>query len=147
MKLRILLAGIILLSIFSCRKKAADDYQVYKTTVADSIAKADSMMEVAAKEAAKVVEVPEPVIKGVDLNDKYFIVVASYAVEDFAIGQKKELESQGYKPEIFMLDEDGWYKLAVESYKSLEDAKAAVMAVKERGGIFSQAIIVTKTGK
>lgn len=148
MKSKIVIAALILLAVIACRRKASDDYNYYKPAASDSVAVADTIKTVAAEQdTVAVVAEPEPEIKGVDLNDNYFIVVASYAVEDYAVIQKKDLESQGYKPQVFMINEDGWYKLAVESYKKYDDAKTALEEVKSRGGIFGNARIVFKKSK
>ena len=147
MKSKILLATLIIITIISCRRKASDDYQYYKPYVRDSIAEADSIKTVPVEDTVEAVSTPEPEIKGVDLNDQFFIVVASFAVEEYAIARKNDLESQGYKPEIFMVNGDGWYKLAVESYSTYDEAKAALKGVRDRGGIFGSAVIVSKKSK
>ncbi|MFA9388387.1 MAG: SPOR domain-containing protein [Prolixibacteraceae bacterium] len=147
MKSKIVLAGLILLVVMSCRKKASDDYNYYKPYVNDSVAIVDSVKPTVAVPAKVAAPEPEPQVKGVDLNDNYFIVVASFTVEEYAIGRKKDLISQGYKPDIFMLNEDGWYKLAVESYSGYSEAKEALSKVRNRGGIFGTAVIVAKKSK
>jgi cell division protein FtsN len=96
-----------------------------------------------------VVKEPEPkvkeeVIKPVDVDAPYFIVVASYTVKDFAIDQKKELEEEGLKPAIIMTNDDGWYKLAVQSFDSFDKAKESLEKLKKEGGIYSDAMIVYK---
>lgn len=147
MKLKLILAGLIVLSIVSCRRKSSDDYNYYKPYKADSVAVAEP-----AEKVDTIIENEAPVektveVKGVDLSDNYFIVVASFTVEEYANTNKAELIKQGYKPEIFMINDDGWFKLAVESYKSKEDAKAALARLQAKGDIFSQARIVFKKSK
>lgn len=148
MKSKIVLAALIILTIVACRRRASDDYKYYKPAVSDSVAIADTIKTVTPdKNTVEPVAEPEPEVKGVDLNDRFFIVVASYAVEEYAVAQKKDLESQGYKPQVFMINEDGWYKLAVESYATYNEAKSALEEVKSRGGIFGNARVVSKKSK
>lgn len=149
MKTKIFLAGLIFLVLVGCRKKpSADDYKYYepkdKEEVVDTI---DTLAEVADSVVVeKISEKPiKKEIKAVNLDDdKFFIVVASYAIEDYAKEQKVKLCKQGYKAEIFELDNNGWYKLAVLSYKTFGEAKAALEQLKKEQGIFSQARIVQK---
>ena len=124
-----------------CKRKSTDDYQYYKpyqkdSVVADTI-KSVSLDTVPVQKAEPIVE-----IRGVDLNDRYIIVVASYSIEEFALEQKKELESLGLKPKVFMLNGDGWYKLGVESYDTFNAAKDALGILKKKEGLFTTAVIV-----
>jgi hypothetical protein len=59
----------------------------------------------------------------------------------------EELLEQGYKPAIIMTDNDGWYKLAVESYSTLDNARTALPNCVGKGGIFSDARIVFKKNR
>lgn len=133
----------ILLS-FSCRKKIAEDYiyyQPYRRDTASTKIAPPKTMAIDSVQSNKT-EVFE--IKPVDLQDKYLIVIASFSVEDYAIAMKNDLIKQGYKPEIFMLNNDGWHKLAISSSNSFEDASSAINKIKLKGGSFSGARIVIK---
>lgn len=144
MRTKILLACLIVVVLFSCRRKPTDSYEYYEPKKADSV-KVEVADSIAALETEKSAEKPEIVpVKGVDLNDRFFIVVASYTIEDFAKAQLKKLEQQDYKPAVFMLNNDGWFLLAVESHKSLSEASAALDLLKKKEGIFSTAMIVQK---
>ncbi|MDA3881508.1 MAG: SPOR domain-containing protein [Prolixibacteraceae bacterium] len=141
MKTRIIILGLIVLVVIGCRRKPADDYEYYEpekkdttTVVADTI---DKKVEV-----KKIEKRPE--VLSVNVDDPYFIVVASYTVEDFANAKKRELEKQGLKPAVIMTNDDGWYKLAVQSFESYSDAKEALPALIKKEGIFSEAVIVYK---
>lgn len=149
MKTKLFLSGLIILALISCRRKSFDDYKYYKPSPKDSMNTEvpDTLAKITLAEKASVAQAKEEV-KGVDLiNDRYFIVVASYAVEEFAIAQKSQLAAQGFKPDIFMVDEDGWYKLAVSSYKTFSEAQTALNKLKNKHGIFTSARIVVKTNK
>ena len=150
MKTKLIFAGLLVLTIISCRRKSSEDYKYYQpsskadttTQVADTLAQIDTV-SINKEEQTRKEE-----IRGVDLiNDHYFIVVASYAVEDYAQAQKEDLLSQGYKPEIFMIDDDGWYKLAVVSYPTRKEAESALARLKQKEGIFNTARIVFKKNK
>lgn len=139
------LIAMMVLAVLSCKRKTADEYEYYDQPVKDSLAEQIDTVTAVVK---KVVEEPtKPVIKAFDENDRYFIVLASYTVEDFAMAQKKELEAQGYHPGVFMTDDDGWYKLAVSSYPKYSEAEKALAHLQKKGGIFSKALIVFKKSK
>ena len=148
MKSNLILAALILFTVISCRKKSSDDYNYYQPYKSDSIAAVDTtpVQNPNMNETETDIDVAEE-IKGVDLNDSYFLVVASYTVKDYANAQKQDLIEQGYKPEVFMVDEDGWYKLAVESYKTLDEAKEALSILQKKSDVFSQVRIVFKKNK
>lgn len=142
METRILIAVLIFLAMIGCRKKPANDYEDYETVSKDTTTVvADTLNQ---KVEAKKPEVKKEVVPEVNIDHPYFIVVASYTVEDFALAKKKELESQGLKPAVIMTDNDGWYKLAVQSFESYSDARQALPALKEKQGIYSDAVIVYK---
>lgn len=148
MKIILLLLSTSL--VFSCRKKSSDDYEYYNKDVKDSVLVADTIQAAALPDSSMVEAVSEnekDSVKGVDLNDPFFLVVASYAVEEYALAKKAELESQGLKPAIFMINEDGWYKLAVESWPSYQEARSALEVLREKGGLFGNAVIVSKKSK
>lgn len=147
MKAKLIFTALIVLVIVSCRKKSSDDYSYYETQKADTVAAIDTtpVENPVVEEVEEVVE--EDAVKGVNLNDSYFLVVASYTVEDFATEQKQKLTDLGFKPEVFMINDDGWYKLAVESYTSEADAKAGLLNLKAKNEMFKQAYVVFKKSK
>lgn len=139
------LIAMMVLAVLSCKRKTADEYEYYDQSVKDSLAE---QLDTIAEVVEKVVEEPKkPVIKAFDENDRYFIVVSSYTVEEFATAQKKELEAQGYQPGVIMTDDDGWFKLAVSSYPKYSEAEKALAHLQKKGGIFNQARIVFKKSK
>lgn len=143
MRLYAIISIVIILVFAGCRKKPANDYDYYEPAQKDTAAEVvDTTKKVVVKEPEP--KIKENVVKPVDVDAPYFIVVASYTVNDFAIAQKKELEEEGLKPEIIMTNEDGWYKLAVQSFDSFEKAKKSLKKLKEKGGIYRNAMIVYK---
>jgi cell division protein FtsN len=146
MKVKLLISILIFVIIFSCKRKSTDDYEYYQPNASDSVK--TEAVEAPVVEQVVVEEPVEEPDRGVDLEShNYFIVVATYVVEDFAISQKKELAAQGYKPGIFMLNEDGWYRLAIESYETYDQANIAMERLKEKGGLFGKARVVFKKSK
>jgi cell division protein FtsN len=134
----------ILLS-FSCRKKIAEDYVYYQPYKRDTVSiKKVITPSITTVDSLQTEEVAVDNIKPVDLNDKYFIVVASFSVEEYAISMKEKLVKQGFNPEIFMLNDDGWHKLAICSYNNLTEANEALVKLKQKGGLFSGSRIVIK---
>ncbi|QZT36009.1 SPOR domain-containing protein [Halosquirtibacter xylanolyticus] len=70
------------------------------------------------------IEVEETVvIRGVNLKDRYFIIVGSYNIYNNAEVLKTELIKLGYSPVVFMQDENGQFKVAIESFQSLKQAE------------------------
>lgn len=141
---KILIVVLLLLVVFACRKKPSDQYEYYKPYQKDSVAaqtvapqKIDSVEDVAVVE-------PEIQIKAVDLTHRFFIVLASYSVEEYALAAKADLEKQGYQPAIFMVNDDGWHKLAIESYNHFDEAQKALLQVRKKEGMFAYAVIVQK---
>ncbi|MCF8361630.1 MAG: SPOR domain-containing protein [Prolixibacteraceae bacterium] len=143
MRIYVIISVIVILIVAGCRRKPADDYDYYEPAKKDTATEVvDTTKKVAVKEPEP--KVKEDVVKPVDVDAPYFIVVASYTVEDFAIAQKEEMEEEGLKPAIIMTNDDGWYKLAVQSFDSFKMAKKSLEELKEKGGIYSDAMIVYK---
>lgn len=139
------LIAMMVVAVLSCKRKTADEYEYYDQPVKDSVAE---QIDTVVEAIQEVVEEPQkPVIKAFDENDRYFIVVSSYTVEDFALAQKKELEAQGYQPGVIMTDDDGWFKLAVSSYPKYSEAEKALAHLQKKGDLFNQARIVFKKSK
>lgn len=145
MNCKSLILFFLVFSFFSCKKKVSDDnayFQPYKKDTA-VVQKIDSI-PVERKDTVVSQEFDLNDIRPVDLNDKFFIVVASFSVEDYAIAEKQKLAEMGLQPQIFMLNDDGWNKLAIGSYNSFDQATEVMNHVKQRGGIFAGARIVAK---
>lgn len=138
---KIVFPVLFILIVVGCRKKSSDDYNYYRP-YADSISKVDTISQTEIKEETVVKKETKVEIKGVNLNDPYLIVVSSNTVEEFAHARKNDLKNQGYKPEVFMLDDDGWFKVAIQSYSTLKEAKDALAKLKAKNAEFSQAVIV-----
>ncbi|MDA3815879.1 MAG: SPOR domain-containing protein [Prolixibacteraceae bacterium] len=143
MRIYVIISVVFILIVAGCRKKPADDYDYYEPAEKDKATEVvDTTKNVAVKESEP--KVKEEVVKPVDVDAPYFIVVASYTVKDFAITQKEVMEAEGLKPAIIMTNDDGWYKLAVQSFDSIESARKSLKELKEKGGIYSGAMIVYK---
>ncbi len=145
--INLLLIGLMLLA-FACKKVETTEDVVVKKPAIDSVElkRQDSirMAREAEEKLKAMLEKERLADKGVDLEDKYQIVIASYTVKDFGKDTKQEMIDAGFKAKIFMLEEDGWYKLAIESYDNSTDAYNALERIKEKGGVFAEARIVIK---
>jgi hypothetical protein len=144
MKFWLVYIFLFLMLFSSCRKKIADDYIYYQPYKRAKVSVKDSISTSTPNDSIQLKKITVDGIKPVDLNDKYFIVVASFSVEEYAITMKYELIKQGYKPEIFILNDDGWNKLAILSYNDFEVATQELEKIKLKGGLFSGARIVIK---
>ena len=103
--------------------------------------KAPVQVEVSQQDTLKV-EKPEPVIekvveidRGVNLDDKYFLIFNSYTVEEFAQGWNKKFQKKGYKSNLVMRNDNGYYCLALESYNDFKLAKEAMNRLREEPGM------------
>lgn len=90
-------------------------------------------IEVMPQDTVSVVESPEPppppveeIDKGVNLDDKYFLVVDSYTVKEFAESWDKKYQERGYNSAVIMRNEDGYYRLALQSFNEFDLAKDAL---------------------
>lgn len=133
----------ILLS-FSCRKKISEDYIYYQPYKRHTASVKDTILPKVAADTLKSKKTEPFQIRPVDLNDKYFIVIASFSVEEYALAMKDDLIKKGNKPEIFMLNNDGWYKLAISSSNNYEEVNNSLDQIKLKGDLFSGARIVVK---
>ncbi len=144
-----LFSFLILISILafpSCREKAPVDntyYQPYrKSTPVQTL---DTIKDQGTLDGDSLsLETTEalPEDRGVDLLDHYFIVLATYSIQDLANSRKAEMVRLGYKADVFMQNDDGWYKLAIESYSKKETAQKALTRLKQLGSPFDEARIV-----
>lgn len=135
-KILFLLTATAMLFTFSCKQKKVEKDPVQVVEV-----KKDTIPEV--KPAPK----PKPLIKideGVNLTDKYFVVVGSYTVEDFAKERLLYFKKKGLKPALTMRNEDGWFRLAVKSFKKIADANKALKKLKKDDADFANAWVMTK---
>jgi cell division protein FtsN len=135
---------LFMLLSFSCRKKIADDYQYYQPYKRNVVSVKDSISTKTVADSVQSKKMDDFKIRPVDLSNKYFIVVASFSVEEYALTMKDDLIKKGFNPGIFMLNNDGWHKLAIGSYNNFEEATEALNSIKLKGGEFSNARIVTK---
>lgn len=151
MSFKFFLVSLIVLLVIGCRERTSEDYNYFKPyqKAASQLVSADTLQS---PDSVKVVATAKPPIaqfagRGADLTDSYFIVVASYVMEEYALAQKQRLIEQGFKPEIFMINEDGWYKLAVLSYKTLAEAEAGLKKLIENKVVAPDARIVVRKSK
>ncbi|WP_339740022.1 SPOR domain-containing protein [uncultured Sunxiuqinia sp.] len=122
MKSKNLLVLVIVLALVACKTKEKED---------------DLQVEVAPQDTVQIVEVPEPepepveeVDLGVNLDDKYFLVVDTYTVKAFAESWEQKYKQEGYKPAVIMRNEDGYYRLALQSFKDFDLAKEALRVLR-----------------
>jgi hypothetical protein len=130
----------------ACREKPPVDntyYQPYRKPasiqIVDTVkSEGETNTDSVASKAADVL----PEQRGVELSDHYFIVIASYSIKELAYNRKSEMERLGYHADVFMQNDDGWYKLAIESYPRKEMAQKALIRIQQLGSPFSEARIV-----
>ena len=144
MKYQLVYILFFILLSFSCRKKISEDYIYYQPYKRHTASVKDSVLPKMTTDTLKSKKTETFQIRPVDLNDKYFIVIASFSAEEYALAMKDDLIKKGYKPEIFMLNDDGWYKLAISSSNNFEEATNATNQIKLKGDLFSGARIVVK---
>lgn len=103
--------------------------------------KAPVQVDVTQQDTLKV-EKPEPVVeqkvkidRGVNLEDKYFLIFNSYTVEEFAQEWNRNFQKKGYKSNLVMRNDNGYYCLALESYNDMKLAKEAMNRLREEPGM------------
>ncbi|MCF8357415.1 MAG: SPOR domain-containing protein [Prolixibacteraceae bacterium] len=144
---RTLLLMLVVIALFSCQKEKPADHTHYQPYQRDTTAAVSAKKETAKEEAQTPKDSPEAVHKSqfpVNLDHKYFIVIASYTVEEYALETLDEVSKEGFTPKLFMQNKDGWYKLAVESFQNIEQADSALNKVREKGSPYTDARIVVK---
>lgn len=145
----LLLIGLFLLA--GCKKRSAEDYKYYQPYKKNS-AMFTSETTAPVADTLTVAQQSEPEkskkpSSDVNLADPYFIVVASYVNEQNALLQKQKLMDEGYKADIFMVNNDGWYKLAIASYKTLAEAELNLQLMIENKVVAPDARIVVRRSK
>ncbi|MGQ7869749.1 SPOR domain-containing protein [Sunxiuqinia sp. sy24] len=100
--------------------------------------KEDLQVEVAPQDTVQVAEVvapePEPVQEidlGVNLGDKYFLIADTYTVKEFAESWNQKYQKQGYKSAVIMRNEDGYYRLALQSFNDFDLAQSALEVLRQ----------------
>ena len=113
---------LLFIVLFACKSKAP---------------KQDLQVEVAPQDTVQVAEASKPtpppvkIDMGVNLNDQYFLVVDSYTVKEFADSWNKKYQQQGFNSAVIMRNEDGYYRVALQSFKDFELAQKALKVLRE----------------
>jgi hypothetical protein len=141
---KLLILFFVFLMITSCRKKIAEDNAYYQPYRKDSTALIKQNAVTPDSITIKLPEIKPDEFPVVNVEDKYFIVIASFSVEEYALAMKAEFEQLGYKPQIIMIDNDGWNKLAITSSNNFEDATKLLYRVRQGKEPFSDARLVVK---
>ncbi|TDO01232.1 SPOR domain-containing protein [Sunxiuqinia elliptica] len=111
--------------------------------------KEELQVEVAPQDTVQQVVMPEPkpeeptveIDMGVNLDDKFFLVVDSYTVKEFAESWNKKYQKMGYNSAVIMRNEDGYYRVAVQSFNDFEMAKNALDVLRQEAD-FSNAWVM-----
>lgn len=141
---KLILITLFFLALLSCRNKVSSDYIYYQPYRKDSSALVKKPIIKSDTVTIKSAEINPADLNPVNVDDKYFIVIASFSVRDYALAMKSEMESEGFKPEIIMINNDGWNKLAISSYNNFEEASKALNMIIQKKGRFSDARMVVK---
>ena len=102
------------------------------------------------KPEPKPVAKPKPVVKkdeGVNLDDKYFVIVNSYTIPEYAREKSKEWSKKGFKPRVIMRNMDGYYRLAIQSFDDYSDAMAAALKLRKKYPEFKDAWVMNRSNK
>ncbi len=120
MKLKNLLVLVVVLALVACKTKEKEE---------------DLQVEVAPQGTDQIVEAPEPepveeIDLGVNLDDKYFLVVDTYTVKAFAESWNQKYQKEGHKPAVIMRNDDGYYRLALQSFNDFDLAQEALKVLR-----------------
>ena len=93
--------------------------------------------------------VTKPVVKdeGVNLDDKFFVIVNSYTIPEYARERSKEWSKKGFKPRVIMRNMDGYYRLAVTSFNDYSDAMASALKLRKEYPEFKDAWVMNRSDK
>ena len=134
MKSKYLFILVLLLVFAACKTKQKQD---------------DLKVTVVPQDTVKVAETPPPppppvekIDVGVNLDDKYFLVVDSYTVKEFAESWNRKYQQEGFKSAVIMRNEDGYYRVAVESFKDFDLAKTAMNELRKEEGFENTWIMI-----
>ena len=123
MESRNLLVLVILLALVACKSNEKEE---------------DLQVEVAPQDTVQIVEAPEPepepvveVDMGVNLEDKYFLIADTYTVKAFAESWNKKYQQRGFKSAVIMRNEDGYYRLALQSFRDFDLSKNALEVLRQ----------------
>jgi cell division protein FtsN len=141
---KLIILFFIFLMVISCRKKNAEDNAYYQPYRKDSSALIKQKTTNTDSITIRIPDIKPDEFPPVNVEDKYFIVIASFSVEEYALAMKAEFEQLGYKPEIVVIDNDGWNKLAITSSNNFEDATNLLSRIRKGKGRFSDARLVVR---
>ncbi len=117
-------ALFIIIAFAACKpKEVKNDLEI-------AVAPQDTTTQVIVQEPT-----PEPVNEvideGVNQDDKYFLIVNSYTIEEIAIEWNKVYRDKGYKSDLVMKNDDGYFRLALKSFDDLESAEKALKEMQQ----------------
>jgi cell division protein FtsN len=134
MKTKNLLVLLFLIVFVACKTKEKEE---------------DLQVEVAPQDTVQIVEAPEPepepveeIDLGVNLDDRYFLVVDTYTVKAFAESWNQKYQKEGYNSALIMRNDDGYYRLAVRSFNDIDLAKNALKGLQQEEGFEDAWIMV-----
>ncbi|MDC1105689.1 SPOR domain-containing protein [Prolixibacteraceae bacterium] len=136
-----LFAIVLFLSLLGCKEKKVKEVPK-EVPVIEEVA-----TEVVTPDDKKEDIKEEVVIRGVNLKDRYFIIVGSYNIYNNADILKKKLLKMDYKPVIFMQDENGQFKVAIESFQSLKQAESEMTDLMNGKKLFKHSWIFKRKGE
>jgi cell division protein FtsN len=97
--------------------------------------------------APVVEEVVEEIGQGVELEHSYFVIVNSYTVPEFANEKSKLWNENGFKSMVIMRNDDGYYRLALQSFNDYSTAVAACLELREQNTEFKDAWVMYRSKK
>lgn len=95
----------------------------------------------------EIVEPEAAIDEGVNVDDKYFIIVNSYAVADFAFEKLNHFKQEGFKPKLLMRNDNGYYCLALKSFDEYSTAEKAAEDLRLQNDEFSGAWILDRSNQ
>ena len=113
--------AFLALIVVSCKSKHVPSEDVQVTVAPQNNIEKDTVVV-----PKREVIVNEQVLPG----DKYFLIINSYTIPEFAQAAKKNYIEKGFKPAVIMRDRDGYYRLAIKSFNDYQKAVKEMQRLK-----------------
>ncbi|QZE13988.1 SPOR domain-containing protein [Halosquirtibacter laminarini] len=138
-----LIITLALITLVSCQEKKVKEVPK-EVPVIQEVIKHEKVVVTEKPDNKEAEKIP---VRGVNLKDRFFVVAGSYNIFSNASILKDQLLKLGYKPVILMQDENGQFKVTIESFQSLKQAEKELTKLTDKSNILKHSWIFKRKGK